>query len=293
MLTFSVIICTYNRCDLLKESLVSILSIMPDNGKYELIVIDNNSTDNTKETVRNFTNVRYVLEANQGLSYARNRAIKESQNTILLFLDDDIELNSNYFEICKALYSESDCNIVGGKVLPYKVQIPHWLAPEFYYLSSVFDLGNQPMDVSKVMGANYTMRKSVAVEVGGYNINLGRKGKNLAGGEEVEYLNRAKSKGYKINYEPNLVVYHKINEKLEQEYILSYAFQHGQSEVLVDLGTSKLRFSLKIVKALLVTAMTKMRIYRYSDLQKDMSAQIKSKYFSGYIKSALLIGHKF
>src|SRR5438045_1184577 len=146
MLTYSIIVCTYNRDSFLGETIESILFHFSNKTNFELLIIDNNSTDTTAQLVKPFLSkpqVRYFLETNQGLSNARNRGIKESGNDILVFLDDDIDIEANYLDVCDEVYSNSAINIVGGKVLPYKVNVPNWLPTKFFYLASIFDLGNE------------------------------------------------------------------------------------------------------------------------------------------------------
>lgn len=290
MIKYSIIICTYNRYDHLLETIKSIICVLGDRIDYELLIIDNNSTDHTpsiNEKYNDNSHFRYVLESNQGLSHARNRGIKEAVGDILVFLDDDIELESNYFGRCDELYADMDVSIVGGKVLPFEIEIPSWLPEKFYYLASVFDLGDEFKSVHKLMGANYTMKRSIALNIGDYNINLGRKGNILSGGEEVDYLNRARDLGYAISYDPKLIVYHKINNKLNKEYILTYSFEHGKSEVIVDKNANKLKYVLKVFKAFIIICLTFLRGNSSSDTQNGMSLMITENYFRGYLSSGL------
>ena len=251
MLQYSLIVCTYNRHAFLKETIASILQHFSGKTNYELVIIDNNSTDDTAQVVKLFLHlptVRYVLETNQGLSHARNRGIKEAQNEILVFLDDDIDIEPNYLDVCDEVYSNPDVRIVGGKVLPYNTTIPDWLPEQYYYIVSVFNLGDKAFNTDKLMGANYSMRREAALKIGWYNIELGRKGNNLMGGEEVDYLDRARVAGYKILYQPALIVYHKIGNKLNQTYVYNYSFNLGKSERLMDLQRSTIKFLLKCIK---------------------------------------------
>jgi len=257
MLRYSIIICTYNRASYLKETMESILSKFKDKDKYELLIIDNNSPDNTVQVVEQFAHdavVKYFLEKNQGLSHARNRGIMEAKNEILIFLDDDIDIEENYLEVCDRLYSDPNNNIIGGKVLPYGVTVPDWLPHKFYFIASIFDQGDEPYHVNKLMGANYGMRKEVAAKVGLYNPELGRKGNSLMGGEENDYLMRAQQLGYKVLYHPGLVVYHKIENKLNKEYILNYAPHIGDVEAFIDAKNNKPRLYMRGVKSMMRVA---------------------------------------
>jgi glycosyltransferase involved in cell wall biosynthesis len=247
----SIIICTYNRCFLLKETIDSILQHIDPAHNFELLIVDNNSNDETQLICSEYLNnksFRYILEGNQGLSNARNRGIKESDGEHLVFLDDDIVVNEFYFPILIKTFKTAD--IVGGKVLPYKVEIPEWLPKKYYYLVSVFDVGDEIKSVRRLMGANYAMRKSVALKVGLYNVALGRNGNNLMGGEENDYLDRALALGFVVTYNPKLVVLHKINNKLDQNYVLNYAFENGRSDATIQIRNAKGLFLLKIIKAM-------------------------------------------
>jgi len=249
MRTYSIIICTYNRAKLLRETIISLLTFLKDKPNYEIIVIDNNSSDDTQVVCTQFPVLRYILELNQGLSHARNRGILEAENDILLFLDDDIEVANNFFSVFESIFKDDNLYIAGGKVLPFNTSIPNWLPKQYYYLVSIFDLGDASKSVTKLMGANYAMRKEVAEKVGSYDINLGRKGNVLTGGEEIDYLNRAKSEGFDILYHPDLVVYHKISEKLDLNYILNYSFNLGKSESIMISKINPSKHILKKLKA--------------------------------------------
>lgn len=253
MIKYSIIICTYNRFNLLIETIDSIINVLKNREDYEILVIDNNSKDKTPSVKdRYFENqkIKYFVESQQGLSHARNRGINEANGEILVYFDDDIELIENYFEVCDEIFSEASISIVGGKVLPYRVSIPTWIPVKFYYLVSIFDLGNEEKSVNTLMGANYVLRSNVCKNVGHYNTELGRKGNNLMGGEENDYFSRAMLLGYKIFYNPNLIVFHKINDKLNRNYIFQYSFEQGKSERIIDESLSKLKVFIKIIKSI-------------------------------------------
>ncbi|GAA4450648.1 glycosyltransferase family 2 protein [Nibrella saemangeumensis] len=255
MISYSLIICTYNRASFLKETIESILSHFRSKTNFELLIINNNSTDNTADVVKPFLSVpvvRYVVETNQGLSHARNRGIKEARNEILVFLDDDIDIEPNYLDVSDQLFRDPANQIVGGKVLPYNSGIPEWLPEQYYYIISIFDRGDSPLHTDKLMGANYAMRKEAALKIGWYNTELGRKGSNLMGGEEVDYLDRARAIGYSVLYHPGLVVYHKIGNKLNKDYVFDYAFNLGKSERIIDGQRSTVKVLLKYVKYILM-----------------------------------------
>ena len=252
MINFSIIVCTYNRCEYLKETIESIIDAIDKRQDCELLIIDNNSGDQTSAIVKSFNSflsLKYFLETRQGLSHARNRGMQEAAGDVLVYLDDDIELPSNYFEVCDQIFQNPEIAISGGKVLPYNVNIPDWLPKKYYFLVSVYDMGNEPRFVKYLMGGNFAIRKEIAKNIGTYNSELGRKGNSLAGGEEIDYQNRATELGYQMYYHPRQNILHKINEKLNEAYVLKYAFELGKSERIIDQSLSTNRVKIKLLKS--------------------------------------------
>ncbi|SMC00623.1 glycosyl transferase family 2 [Hymenobacter roseosalivarius DSM 11622] len=258
MTTFSFIIPTYNRVAFIKQTIESILQCCKNKTNYEILIIDNNSTDNTAHVVRPLLEnplVRYILETRQGVAHARNRGIIEAKNDILIYLDDDIDLDAHYFEVCNIVFTDPSKDIVGGKVLPFNTEVPEWLPKKYHYLVSVLDLGNEPENTSMLMGANYALRKTLAERIGWYNTELGRKGTSLMAGEENDYFNRSKALGYPLFYEPKLIVYHKIDNKLNKVYVYNHAKMNGKAEGILDYKYAKLKFSYKIAKSVFMIAL--------------------------------------
>ena len=288
MSTYSIVICTYKRASYLRDTLRAVFPLIKGRPGYEVVVIDNNSPDNTKEVVQEFIpepNFRYYLEMNPGVSHARNRGIKESRNEILIFLDDDVDLEPDFFIKCEELYKDASVEIAGGKLLPYKVKIPDWLPTQYMYLISVFDLGDKPMYTSVLMGANYSMRSYVAQKVGWYNPELGRKSGSLMGGEENDYLFRAQDLGYRLLYAPQLVVYHKIENKLNKEYIYDFSRKNGLSEGLMDAKKDNRHFLSKSFKSMLILIVYYVYGFYAPGPKRQTYFKIKQLYSLGYLNA--------
>jgi len=288
----SIIISTYNRCDLLEQTIDSILKIIDKSPAYELLIIDNNSTDSTSTVVNKFLPhpvVKYFMEPNQGLSHARNRGMKEAKGDVFVFLDDDIDIEPNYFTICRKLFYDDKVDIVGGKVLPYNANVPDWLPLKYYYMASIFDMGDAKIQVKKLMGANYAMTQQAAHKIGYYNPELGRKGNQLTGGEEVDYLNRAIALGYKVLYDPQLIVYHKIANKLNEAYILSQTYNTGVADSIMEQQHNKIKAALKLLKC----SFNYLRSFLHSEKtvvdQPYFLSRINRQYALGYLKSIRLL----
>lgn len=232
MIKYSIIICSYNRFSLLQETIVSIIKCIGSREDCELLIIDNNSKDDTTSLEQKYSKndrVKYFLELNQGLSHSRNRGIKEASGEYIIFFDDDIELNDHYLRHLDELTNNSAIDIIGGKVLPFHIDIPKWLPKKYYYLASIYNPSDTFSTINQLMGANYGMKLSTAHKIGLYNVDLGRKGDSLMGGEESEYISRGIELGFSVYFSPDLIVYHKINEKLNKNYILDYAYLNGKS----------------------------------------------------------------
>jgi glycosyltransferase involved in cell wall biosynthesis len=285
---YSVIVCTYNRSNFLKETLNSILSVFKDRCDFEVLVIDNNSTDDTESVLDDYLNVleiRYFFEKSQGLSFARNRGILESRGDILIYLDDDIDLPQNYFDLCDEIFNNEAIAISGGKVLPCDADIPKWLPRKYYFLVSVYDLGDKPKNVRYLMGGNFAIRKEVALKIGFYNTRLGRRGKLLMGGEEIDYQNRARDLGYKICYYPEQLIFHKIDDKLNLDYILRYAYQLGKSERIIDSEHSTVRVLSKSFKSFFAILISTFFGRRQSRNSLVTYIQIIGQYGRGFTNS--------
>ncbi len=250
----SVIICTYNREKYIYNILKSIAeNDFPYEG-YEIVLINNNCTDNTKvecdRFVNDFPNIQYreFIETNQGLSHARNRGIKESKGDILVYVDDDALINKEYLRTYATFFeNHPECEAAGGPIIPqYETQEPAWMS---YYIKMLLTgykyLGDKVVEFPNndyPGGGNAAYRTSVFSEIGLFNVELGRKGDNLAGSEEKDIFDKMKSKGMRIFYLPNAILYHLIPEKkLGKEYFeqLTYAIGISEYKRTKAISTSK------------------------------------------------------
>lgn len=238
----SVIICTYNRELYLKESLNCIAMQNLDRKFFELIVINNNSSDKTDSVCRKFKtenptlNFRYFIEENVGLSFARNRAIKESIGDVLIFLDDDAMATETYLSEIYTYFKENHKTVAGGgKIIPkYESHSPEWMSSYLLPVVSALSLGDVIRTFPKQkypIGANMFFRKRFFEEYGYFITDLGRKGKLLLGGEEKDIFQRINLRKDSIVYLPGAVVRHIVpEERLQINYICNLAKGVGISE---------------------------------------------------------------
>lgn len=236
-------ISTYNREKYLPQVLDSLRRQTLDKSLFEIVLVDNNSPGNTEEITRKFIvdnpdlEVSYHLETNQGLSYGRNRGIKEGKGKYITFIDDDAFLSEGYLEkIYNYFEAEKDIAAIGSKILlHYEDVIPKW---ENKYLNSLlgwFDIGDERLEFPKndyPRGSNMSFRMDVFERVGNFNVDLGRKGGNLAGSEEKDMFKRIyEHDDLKVIYVPDAIVYHCVPlERTTAGFIKRQALGTGRSE---------------------------------------------------------------
>lgn len=238
----SVIICTYNRDKYIYNVLDSLARNDFPKIHYEIVLIDNNSTDSTQETVERFSKawpdvcLRCFIETRQGLSYARNRGIEEAKGDVLVFLDDDAFVGEKYLHnLSQTLASNPSISSFGGKITPLfeNGKTPKWLCRWTLSWVSSLDMGESIAEFAKgyPIGANMGFRKEVFSVCGGFNTSLGRVGKNLMGGEEKEMFLRIRRNKYGIFYIPGIEVHHIIPvSRTTNEYISRLGKGIGISE---------------------------------------------------------------
>ncbi len=294
----SIIIATYNRASLLRETLESFFSIDTRGIEYELIVVDNNSNDNTASIATEFVSrskrMEVVKEAVQGLSSARNRGIEAAHGNIIAFIDDDVEFGREWLKEIIKPFRDPSVWCVTGKVRPYgEINTPTWLPSNLNFLLSVNDYGNSRKILSgkeKPIGCNMAFRKEVFESVGTFDPNLGRIGNKLTGGEEVLIYIKMRGLGRKAIYSPEAIVLHKIENKLSKEYVLDYAYWLGVSESYIEKNNQKLRFALKYIRSALYlsigypTSLVIGQFVKVSD-SNIMYDRYLCQYCLGYLKS--------
>lgn len=249
----TVVLCTYNRCRDLANALESIAkSEMADSITWEILIVDNNSTDQTRDVVHGFCDrypqrVRYVFEPKQGLSYARNAGIEHSRGNVLAFTDDDVTVQSKWLQNLTAALSKRDWAGVGGRTLPaQEFSPPPWL-PTWgaSLIFSYFDLGDRPIELKKPpYGANMAFRRSIFAKYGGFRIDLGPTANDKVCSDDTEFGRRLMAAGERLGYEPTAIVHHLVvPQRITQEYILSWCCGWGRA-IVRERGDSANAFGI-------------------------------------------------
>ena len=244
MSEISVILCTYNRAANLPECLAHLdRQEDTDTIDWELVVVDNNSSDDTASTVQKLAGecgfpVRYLFEKKQGLSHARNCGVNGTDSPYVVFIDDDIRVDAHWIRAIHDTFKEKQCDAVGG---PIKVvsprQLPKWILPEMYGFLGHMDYGDRTIPLDGIerfpFGGNMAFRREALTGVGDFNPELGRKGsgsqrEELLKGEETDFFARLAEQGGTIWYNPLASVRHMILPyQLKRRFFLTIHYNEG------------------------------------------------------------------
>jgi len=234
----SLIICSYNRAHNLDACFKHLLAQKnSDDITWELILVDNNSTDDTRAVVEKYANesalnIRYSFEAQQGLSYARNHGIALAEGTWVAFIDDDIRVSDVWLKTLHDTFRQHDCDAVGGRIhIESPQSLPQWISTDMYGFLGHQDFGAQAHQMDGYnefpFGGNMAVHRRVFDNIGVFNTQLGRRGEGnksdeLFKGEETDFFHRLADTGGHFRYHPDLLVLHKILPyQLEKKFFLT------------------------------------------------------------------------
>ena len=241
----SVVLSTYNRGPLLESAIRSVLAQQGGSPAFELIVVDNNSTDATRGIIERLASadprVRAVFEPRQGLSHARNAGISQAQAPIIAFTDDDVRVEADWIAtIVRAFDEHTSADLVGGRVLPmWPSDPPAWLTRDHWAPLALVDHGDEPIAITTgqsigVIGANMAFRRTVFDEVGLFASACQRVKDGIGSLEDHEYLLRLLRTGRRGVYDPRIVVHAEIQpNRLDRAYHRRWHRGHGHFHALL------------------------------------------------------------
>ncbi|OAI20515.1 hypothetical protein A1359_03390 [Methylomonas lenta] len=247
----SIIICTYNRYQNLDECFNCLdQQKLKHNLSWEIILVDNNSSDATKAVVEDYAkttklDIHYVFEGKQGLSIARNTGIKYSTGNYIVFIDDDIRVTPTWLNSIYSTFVEHNCDAVGGRIhLESTENLPKWITPDMCGFLGHQDFGSSPRLMDGIsefpFGGNMAIQRRVIDLIGNFDTDLGRKGEGLKKdelfkGEETDFFQRLANAGGKFYYHPDALVFHKIlPHQLTKRFFLTLHHNAGIQTALQD-----------------------------------------------------------
>jgi glycosyltransferase involved in cell wall biosynthesis len=242
--TATVLICTYNRAERLAETLDSLRRQEPTPGAWDVLIVDNNSTDRTAEVVQSLAlafpvPLRYLLEPQQGKSYALNAGLRSISTDIVLFTDDDVRVAPDWVRVgMDALERNPDIDYIGGPVRPiWGAAPPPWFPAtngNLWGTVAVLDYGPLPFEFESrhrvPIGANMAARRRLVEQAGGFSTALGRTGRALLGQEQAEFFYRTRRLGARGRYIPEMWLEHHVPaSRLTRRYFRRWWWWKGVS----------------------------------------------------------------
>jgi glucosyl-dolichyl phosphate glucuronosyltransferase len=311
--TVAVLIATYNRAALLRDTLqVLAASQVHRSTRWEVVVIDNNSTDATPSVVASMqqrfpVRLSYLKESQQGRSAALNAGIAATTAPLLLLTDDDVRVDAGWLEAgVRVLASGAD--YVGGPVAPrWETPPPSWFDLEHSDLwgtLAILDYGDEPFDFDDrkrvPLGANMGLRRSLVERVGGFRVDLGRtSARRLLGQEVPELLSRARAAGLHGSYVPEMRVEHHVPAaRLTRDYFRRWWTGKGYSRALLEAmqPVTELGLDLRTVphigaipRFVLTDALRDLRSYATAAFSRRRIDQVRHEmrlaYFIGFVRA--------
>jgi glycosyltransferase involved in cell wall biosynthesis len=301
----SVVISTYNRGALLHDAIASVLRQRLSRPiAMELVVVDNNSTDETRSVVKRLADadarVRYVFEGQQGSSYGRNTGIREARGRLIAFTDDDVRAEPDWIEaILRAFDEHPNAAVVGGRVLPlWPSPPPAWLTREHWMPLALVDYGDAPVVISPenslcLVGANMAFRRDVFELVGAFRpqFQLGQHG-IIGSVEDHELQLRVLRGGRALVYDPRIVVHAEVQpNRLDRAYHRRWHKGHGHFYALLrleDMEHTRFGTLLGVPAHLYKQALKDVAVWVKGKTLGDPRAfahELRLRFFSGFLRT--------
>jgi glycosyltransferase involved in cell wall biosynthesis len=236
----SVIIATRNRAALLARTLDALAAQQWPRARFEIVVADNGSTDETAAVVRaaaarpGFPAVQYLVIAEPGKSRAVNAALGRARGDVLAFTDDDVTPEPNWLERLAAAFADG-ADFVAGRIFPvWETPPPGWMSPALHGVLAVPDNGPDRLDIGGAdnvmpIGANMAVARAIVNRVGGLRVDLGKIEGSLRTGEDHDFFLRMLAAGFRGVYEPTAIVHHWVpRERLTRDYFRRWLYQNGR-----------------------------------------------------------------
>jgi glycosyltransferase involved in cell wall biosynthesis len=266
MTSISVIICTFNRCDSLVDTLHSLSAMrVPDDIDWNVLVVDNNSTDRTRERVLEVAGqttlpLTYLRQPIPGLSHARNLGITSTDKEYIAFTDDDVLVGEDWLAQIVQTFRANNADCVGGKVVPYWIEPrPEWLTDNLLNVLAMLDHGDAPFQFGErdhriLFGANFSFRRECLTRLGMFNVDLGRKGA-FGVGEDKAIFHQLTQSGGRAFYNPAIVVRHKVPpDRMEKRYFRQWYYVAGRDRAKI---TNPSRFTVLGIESFLLANFAK------------------------------------
>ena len=299
---FSVIIATYNKAEIVLNCLESIIGADEPGCALEVLVIDNNSTDDTIGRVGDFIrknrnlsdiDIRLLREERQGLVFCRNRGVAESTGELLFYLDDDALVSKGCLASYWRYYKDMGYMCLGGRILPWyrdDPEVPKWFNETNWGVLSMLDRGDRVKEVKYPdypYGGNLVIAKSLFDKYGLFDEEMGRKGKGLNSNMEIDFMLRLERDGEPIYYVPDATIYHLVPQgRLTRRFFFRRIYAQGASNAYLFTKEKGIRWGLlSIPKELFELAKSPLRYIKKTFTRRpdNFRALMQTFYHIGFI----------
>jgi glycosyltransferase involved in cell wall biosynthesis len=302
-LRLTVVLPTFNRAGPLRRAIAALQRQSLDRSLYEVVVVDNNSTDGTSEFLASVSDarVRTVRESRQGLSFARNAAIAQARGDIVAFTDDDVEVAPDWAEtIVTALDGHPDVDGVGGRVLPaWANGRPRWLTREHWAPLALQDHGDAKRVFDRanpigLVGANVALKRRAFERVGLFAPSVQRVKDGIGSTEDHEFLSRLYASGGRMLYVPRLLVLARVQyDRCTRRYHRRWHEGHGRFHALMRTAEmERSRFQLlgvpsHLLRSAASDAVAWIRSVLNQDWDGAFAAELRLRFFEGYVRTRI------
>ena len=311
----TVLICTYNRAPLLGEPLETLAATRAgDRGGFmwNVIVVDNNSTDATRDVVTSRiaaypVELRYLFEPRQGKSNALNTGLAATAASIIVFTDDDVRVSEGWLAAaCRPMLESAAIDYTGGPVHPiWEQPCPSWLdrtRSDLWGTLAILDYGAEPFVFEErrrvPLGANMAVRRTLIERIGGFDPRLGRTGRSLLGQEQAEFFCRSRAAGARGRYVPEMVLYHHVPaSRLNKSYFRRWWFWKGVSRARLEQRHPVTELDIDLTRVVRLAGIPRFMIgsalrdairWMAAFVARDQAARARHEmmlwYFAGYVR---------
>lgn len=297
----SVVVCTYNRSSLLPYCLQSLVDQTLDKELYEVLIINNNSSDDTQSIIDGFSrkasNFRALSEPIQGLSHARNRGWKESKGKFIAYIDDDAKAIPEWCEkILDAFKTVTPEPVaVGGEIRPfYEKDPPSWFTDDYEVMTWGKEAGflQLPRAPNGFAGSNMAFKRLILEEYGGFSSNYGMRGNKIGLGEETELFMRVYKDYPLFWYDPGAKIFHWVPiRNMRITYRLKRAYKSGEATAYIyNRRVLTKQYLSQCMKFCLVLGSIPLRLLRPKKNFKSECAKILTEIVAGsaYLSISLI-----
>lgn len=268
----SVVICTRDRSEPLRDALHSLLIQQVSSSAFEVVVVDNSEAGTAKDVVTELQSgsavpLRYLLSPTDGLSFARNVGVADSQAAYVAFIDDDAVAEPQWVGAVLAAFDLSQADAVGGPVsLRWPAPSPDWLGPELQGFLGRLDLGTRPRFLQwpeYPFGLNCAIRRDTLQSLSGFREDLGRARATLLSGEERDFFRRVYETGGRVFFAPRAVVYHTVPiERLRKRFFRRRSYWEGRSQRRLERADPWARERSGVLRSLAASPLVLARAFR-------------------------------